>query len=86
MPDVLTAPEAAEYLRTSVDAVKRLARQGRIPGAKIGRGWRFRKSDLDELFVENVLDRLLGREAKAVLADPDTEWVSLAQVRQELGL
>jgi len=86
MPDVLTAPEAADYLRTSVDAVKRLARQGRIPGAKIGRGWRFRKADLDELFAENVLDRILGREAKAVLADPDTEWVPLEQVKKELGL
>jgi len=86
MADVLTAPEAAEYLRTSVDAVKRLARRGRIPGAKIGRGWRFRKADLDDLFVENMLDRILGEEAKAVLADPQTEWVPLEQVKRDLGL
>jgi excisionase family DNA binding protein len=86
MPEVLTAPEAAAYLRTSVDAVKRLARQGRIPGAKIGRGWRFRRADLDDLFTENMLDRVLGEEAKAALEDPETEWVPLEQVEKELGL
>jgi len=86
MPEVMIAPEAAEYLRTSVDAVKRLARQGRIPGAKIGRGRRFRKADPDELFVGNMLDRILGQEARTVLTDPETKWAPLVEVREELGL
>jgi len=51
------------------------------PGSWIGRGWRFRETDLDELFTENLLDRVLGEEAKAVLADPKTEWVPLEQVK-----
>jgi len=40
---VLTLKEAADYLRLSEMTVLRLANQGRLPGAKIGRQWRFSK-------------------------------------------
>ncbi len=40
---VLTVKEAAEYLRLSEMTILRLANQGLIPGAKIGRQWRFAK-------------------------------------------
>lgn len=48
MADVLKTSEAADYLRISTDKLKRLARAGLLPAAKIGRGWRFRKVDLDD--------------------------------------
>ena len=38
---ILTAKEAAEYLRLSEMTILRLANQGLVPGAKIGRQWRF---------------------------------------------
>jgi len=38
---VLTVKEAAAYLRLSEMTILRLAAQGLIPGAKIGRQWRF---------------------------------------------
>lgn len=41
IPLVLTAKEAAEYLRFSEATILRLANQGAIPGSKIGRQWRF---------------------------------------------
>lgn len=44
---VMTAEQAAEYLQTSVYTVKRRARDGTIPAAKIGREWRFLRSELD---------------------------------------
>jgi excisionase family DNA binding protein len=47
MPEVLTARQAAEFLQTSRDTLIRKARAGQIPAAKLGREWRFRKSDLD---------------------------------------
>lgn len=48
MPDeILTAQEAARYLKLHAETVKAKARQGLIPAAKIGREWRFRKTDLD---------------------------------------
>jgi excisionase family DNA binding protein len=46
--EVLTAKEAAEFLRVSENTVKAKARAGQLPGAKVGKEWRFRKADLDE--------------------------------------
>ncbi len=45
--DVLTADEAAEYLRVSRKTLYRLVAAGKIPGQKVGRSWRFRRGDLD---------------------------------------
>lgn len=44
--DVLTAEEAAKYLRVSLKTLYRLVAAGRVPGQKVGRMWRFRQSDL----------------------------------------
>ena len=46
---ILTLQEAAEYLRLSEMTVLRLANQGIIPGAKIGRQWRFTQEAILEL-------------------------------------
>jgi len=44
--DVLTADEAAKYLRVSLKTLYRLVAAGQIPGQKVGRAWRFRRDDL----------------------------------------
>jgi excisionase family DNA binding protein len=44
--DVLTADEAAEYLRVSRKTLYRLVSAGKVPGQKVGRSWRFRREDL----------------------------------------
>ena len=46
--DVLTAEEAAAYLRIARATLYRLAAKGRIPAVKVGRVWRFSRSLLDE--------------------------------------
>jgi excisionase family DNA binding protein len=43
---VLTADEAAKYLRVSLKTLYRLVAAGKVPGQKVGRSWRFRKADL----------------------------------------
>lgn len=48
MPDVLTTEQAAQYLQVSVETIKRHARRGWLPGAKVGKAWCFRKADLDD--------------------------------------
>jgi excisionase family DNA binding protein len=45
---VLTTEEAAELLRVSSKTILALARDGAIPGEKVGRAWRFLRSDLLE--------------------------------------
>jgi excisionase family DNA binding protein len=43
---VLTADEAADLLRVSTKTVLRMARRQTLPGTKVGRSWRFLRSDL----------------------------------------
>lgn len=44
--EVLTADEAAELVRVSTKAILALARNGSLPGEKVGRAWRFLRADL----------------------------------------
>jgi excisionase family DNA binding protein len=44
--EVLTAEEAAALLRVSTKTVLALARAGSLPGEKVGRAWRFVRSDV----------------------------------------
>lgn len=43
---MLTGIEAAGLLRVSVKTVLRMARDGELPGRKVGREWRFARADL----------------------------------------
>jgi excisionase family DNA binding protein len=45
--DLLTPEEAAVYLRLNPQTAYRLLRTGQIPGVKVGRQWRIRKSAID---------------------------------------
>lgn len=44
--EVLTTYEAAEMLKVSTKTLLRHAREGVVPGRKVGRVWRFRRSEL----------------------------------------
>lgn len=43
----LTTEELLEYLQVNLRTVYRLIKAGRIPAVRVGRQWRFRKSDID---------------------------------------
>lgn len=43
----LTTEEVLGYLNTTPRTIYRLIRSGELPAVRIGRQWRFRKSDLD---------------------------------------
>lgn len=43
----MTTEEAGQYLKVSRTTLRRWADEGRIPAAKIGKEWRFRRSELD---------------------------------------
>lgn len=44
--DVMTADEVAKWLRVSVHTVRRAAAAGRLPGQRVGKGWRFSRAGL----------------------------------------
>jgi excisionase family DNA binding protein len=48
MPAFLTTDEVLGYLKVTPRTIYRLIRCGELPAVRIGRQWRFRRSDLDE--------------------------------------
>ena len=46
--EVITAEEVAKYLRIHPYTVRRLARDGKLPGFRVGGQWRFRKDEIDK--------------------------------------
>ncbi|MFT9497914.1 helix-turn-helix domain-containing protein [Anaerosolibacter sp.] len=47
----MTVSEVAEYLKISEVTTYKFVQEGKIPGFKIGRHWRVKRSDLAE-FIE----------------------------------
>lgn len=45
-PEILTAEQAAQLLQVSTRTVLQLARNGDLPGHKVGRAWRFVREDV----------------------------------------
>ena len=51
-PEVMTIDELAVYLQVSKSSLYKLAQDGKVPGQKVGRHWRFHRP---------AIDRWLGR-------------------------
>lgn len=45
--EVMTIEELAAYLKLSKSTLYKLAQEGKVPGQKVGRHWRFRKHAID---------------------------------------
>ena len=52
----MTLQEVAEYLQLSKDMIYRLAQSGRIPAAKVGSRWRFRRERIDHWMEGMAVD------------------------------
>ncbi len=64
MNEIITPAEVAVLLRSHVKTVYKLAEKGLIPGKRIGRSWRFYRSNILELV--NRDQRKEGEDASAV--------------------
>jgi len=53
----MTIEEVARYLKMKPQTIYTWAQKGKIPAAKIGKEWRFRKDLLDEWFNQHVDDK-----------------------------
>jgi excisionase family DNA binding protein len=90
--EILTTEQAAEYLQLSVETVKRKARAGRIPAAKIGREWRFSRRQLLEWVERQAIpEELVDEGIMAVVAEQmadegDDDWIPWEEVKASLGL
>ena len=48
--EIWTAEETAQFLRLNLRTIYRLVKTGKLPGRKIGRQWRFKSEEIEELF------------------------------------
>jgi len=53
--EILTLEEVARYLRLTPQTIYKWAQEKRIPAAKLGKEWRFRKSIVDRWLDEQIL-------------------------------
>lgn len=84
MSEWLNAEEAGKYIGISSSNLYSLAQQGRIPGHKIGKIWRFNKSDIDAWIRANrpIEEFFINAEAdiedNLSLRDPQKEGYAQA--------
>jgi len=55
-PQVMTIDELAAYLQVAKSTLYKLAQEGKVPGQKVGKHWRFSK---------DAIDRWLQQEERA---------------------
>ena len=51
---IMTTKEIADYIRLNEKTVIRMAQNGKLPGSKVGKQWRFRLSDVD-VYLQNEI-------------------------------
>jgi len=52
--EIMTLEEVAEYLRLQPQTIYTWAQEKKIPAAKIGKEWRFKKAIIDEWFEQHI--------------------------------
>ncbi len=67
--EILTAKEVAEYLSIHPLTVHRYAREGKIPGFKIGTDWRFHKKYLEKWIKQKLAYNLQRKDIKKIFPD-----------------
>jgi excisionase family DNA binding protein len=55
MEEIMTPSEVADLLKIHLKTVYKLAEKGVIPGNRIGRSWRFSRSDVMELVSSRAM-------------------------------
>jgi excisionase family DNA binding protein len=50
----MTLEEVASYLKLKPQTIYTWAQEKKIPAAKIGKEWRFKKSIIDEWFLQHI--------------------------------
>ncbi len=62
--DILTLEELHSYLKIPKPTLYALAQGGRIPAAKVGKHWRFRRSEIDGWLKAQQWNRPLQRRVR----------------------
>ena len=68
MEEIMTPSEVASLLKIHLKTVYKLAEKGIIPGNRIGRSWRFSRSDVLELVSTKGLTDVVDEAPRAAVA------------------
>ena len=55
--EIMTLEEVAAYLRVKPQTIYTWAQEKKIPAAKLGKEWRFKKSIIDEWYLQHIDDK-----------------------------
>ncbi len=57
MDEIMTIEEVAKYLKLKPQTIYSWAQNGKIPAAKLGKEWRFKKTVIDKWFNQHIDQR-----------------------------
>jgi nitrogen PTS system EIIA component len=69
--DIMTIEEVAEYLKLKPQTIYTWAQEKKIPAAKLGKEWRFKKSIIDKWFTSHF-DSKFSEIIRTCEADENT--------------
>lgn len=64
-PEILTVGEVAAFLHLHAMTIYRLAKEGKLPGFKVGGRWRFRRDTLEAWMADRAQMAHLEGEARS---------------------
>jgi excisionase family DNA binding protein len=62
--EILDVRQTAAFLQLHYKTVVKLTKEGKIPGAQVGRSWRFRRADIVKLFEQQPRLKLPDQEGQ----------------------
>ena len=68
MDEIMTLEEVAKYLKLKPQTIYTWAQEKRIPAAKLGKEWRFKKSIIDKWFDQHI-DQKFSEHFSQLLTD-----------------
>ncbi len=60
--DVMTIDQLAEYLQIAKSTLYKLAQEGKVPGQKVGKHWRFHRETIDHWIAGEGAPHLEGKQ------------------------
>ena len=62
---IMTLEEVADYLRVTPQTIYTWAQEKKMPAAKLGKEWRFKKSMIDKWFNEHIDEKFRNHYEKS---------------------
>jgi excisionase family DNA binding protein len=86
-PEIMTMPQAAEFLQVSTRTLQRMVKRGEIPGRQVGSQWRFDRDQLREwvrdggsiMATARAQQELIEKEARRLGVDLPQTLIDLQQ-------